>query len=479
MNSINLKPVTRTLIGALGAFYTATLCAENAVVLESFETNIDSVTLGDWGGARIPDGVTLLQYTRTDAKDPNVTQGTKSLQVDLSLAEYWVHDFKITLSDDASNKVRVAAKSSDVARYILRYDMIFPSGTSWMNNEVFFGSNSDQLDSNNGLRTMSLSLDLITGLPDEGPITIRFADNFDATEDPFVGPLTVYVDNIRLVDTYAPGAKPVTYVLQSFEDSKNPTGGAQDFTGWGGTPRTRYSQYTAKAADDIHVTEGTHSLKVDYANPGTWHADFTLPLNNTKLAEILKLDQPADKRPARADLGRYTLRFDVIYPDRGDDWTAGWMNTSYHTLADPYPFSQSRRDQVTGERQTVSLTLDQLTWSDTADPKPVLMFIANGAWGPSGTTVYHDNFRLIDTGVVAAPASPPKITSVQYDAQTSKIILIWESASGKTYAVDYTENLGSWPTVLAPSVQGATGTTTYSATLPKAARGFVRVRATN
>src|SRR2546426_3634263 len=199
------------LAGALGLLSAVVVSAEKAVILESFEQSIDSVTLGDWGGSRIPDGVALKQYTKTGIDDINVTHGTNSLRVDLSLSEWWVHDFKITLSEDASNKIREAWKSTDVARYILRYDIIFPSGTAWMNNEVFFGSNSDQLDSNNGKRTMSLALDLITGLSEDGPIVIRFADNFDATEDPFVGPLTVYVDNVRLVDTYAAGAQPVTH----------------------------------------------------------------------------------------------------------------------------------------------------------------------------------------------------------------------------------------------------------------------------
>lgn len=474
-----MKSFTKTLIGALSLLSAAMLSAGNAVVLESFETNIDSASLGDWGGSRIPDGVKLIQYTKADADDKNVTHGSKSLQVDLSVGEWWVHDFKIALSEEASNKVRAAAKSTDVARYILRYDMVFPTGTSWMNNQVFFGSIIDQLESNNGKRTMSLALDLVSGLPEEGQIVIRFADNFDATEDPFVGPLTVFVDNLRLVDTYAPGAKPVTYVLQSFEDSKNATGGAQDFTGWGGTPRTTYSQYTATSPDDIRVSEGTHALKVDYANAGTWHADFTLPLNNTKLAEILKLDSPPEERPTPAQLERYTLRFDVAYPDRADDWTAGWMNTSYHTLATAFPFSQSRMDRAIGERETVSLTLDQLSWQDTGDFKPVLMFIANGAWGPSGTALYYDNFRLIDTGAVGAPSPSPKITVVQYDSKTGKVTLRWESAVGKTYAIDFTENLGSWPTVMAPSIQGAQGTTTYTATVPSTARGFLRVRSAN
>jgi hypothetical protein len=307
---------------------------------------------------------------------------------------------------------------------------------------------------------------------------IRFADNFDATQDPFVGPLTVYVDNLRLVDTYAPGAQPVTYVLQSFEDNQNPIGGAADFTAWGGTMRTTYSQYTATAADDLQVSHGTHSLKVDYANVGTWHADFTLPFNNTKLAEVLKLDLPIDERPTAAALERYTLRFDLLYPDRAADWSAGWLVTSFHTLADGFPFSQSRRDQATGERQTVSITLDQLKWSDTADPKPVLMFIANGAWGASGTAIYYDNFRLIDTGNVPS-TSGPKIASIQFNGQTRAITLTWDSVAGKTYAVEYTQNLGSWQTVLAPNIAGIQGTTTYTGTAPTADRGFLRVRVNN
>lgn len=261
----------------------ATFSAENAVVLESFEQNIDAVALGDWGGGRIPDGVSLKQYTKSGTDDPNVTHGSKSLQVNLSMAEWWVHDFKITLSEDASNKIRQAARSTDVARYIFRYDIIFPTGTSWMNNAVYFGSNNDQLESNNGKRTMSLALDLVTGFPEEGQIVIRFADNFDATEDPFVGPLTIYVDN----------------------------------------------------------------------------------------------------------------------------------------------------------------------------------------------------FRLIDTGNVAVTASAPKITSLQYNAGTRTITLKWDSAAGKTYAVDYTQTLGSWPTVMSSGVQGVQGTTTYTGTVPSAASGFFRVRQTH
>jgi hypothetical protein len=324
---------------------------------------------------------------------------------------------------------------------------------------------------------MSFSLDLITGLPEEGPISIIFAQNFDATEDPFTK-LTIYLDNIRLVDTYAPGAVPVVYVLQSFEDSQNPTGGAADFTGWGGTVRTTYKQYTTTGPEDIRVTEGTNALQVDYANAGTWHADFTIPFNDTKLAEVLRLDLPAEERPTPDQLARYTLRFDVTYPDRAEDWSAGWMNTSYQTLAQGLPWSQSRPDNATGQRVTYSITLDQISrWADWVDPKPVLMFIANGAWGDSGTSVYYDNFRLIDTGNVPVPTAF-KITAFQFDAKTSTVTITWESDPQKTYDIEYTENLASWPTKQATGIQGATGatTTTYTGKLPTATLGFLRVR---
>lgn len=478
-----MNAILKTSIGAAGLLAAVALHAENAVVLESFEAGLDSVTLMNWGGrpALDPPGVRLSEYTKTGDDDPIVTHGTKALQVDLSGSEWWSADFQITLSEEASAKVRAANKSTDVARYILRWDFTFPpqGTTAWMNSQIFFGSLNDQLDSNNARRTMSIALDLVTNLPDEGPIVIQFAQNFDATEDPFTS-LTVYLDNLRLVDTYAPGATPVTYVLQSFEDPENPTGGAANFTGWGGGQRTTYSQHTATGPEDIRVSHGTRALQVDYAGAGGWGSDFTLPFDGTKLAEVLKLDLPAEERPAPEQLARYTLRFDVTYPDRGDDWTAGWGNTSYHTLADGFPWSQSRPDGALGQRKTYSITLDQIRWADWTDPKPLLMFIANGAWGASGTTIYYDNFRLIDTGAVAAPITL-RISQFRYDRQTGGVTLKWDAGAGKTYAIDYTEHLGTWPTVLAAGLQAAAGATTitFTGAVPGANRGFLRVRQTD
>lgn len=456
------------------------VAAENAVILESFEDNIDLVSLMNWGGrpALDPPGVTLEQYTRWGADDAFVTEGEKSLKVTLSGQEWWSADFKITLSDEAAQKVRAAAQSGELARYILRWDIIFPpSGTTaWMNSQVQgFGGVYDQLDSNNGKRTMSIALDLINPLPEEGPLELIFAQNFDATEDPFTS-LDLYVDNIRLVDTYAPGAQPKVYLLQSFEDPNDPTGGAANFTDWGGGQRTTYEQYTAMDADDIRVSDGTHALQVNYSGAGAWGSDFTLPFTNTKLAEVLKLDLPAEERPPREALARYTLRWETTYPERGPDWTADWQNTSYHTLADGFPWSQTGAFNA---RRTYSITLDQLTWADWTDPKPVIMFIANGAWGESGYTLWYDNFRLIDTGEVSQPAPRPDITAFTYDAQTRQITLSWQSAAGKTYAIESTENLGSWPNVVASDIAGQAGTTSFTTTVPANARSFFRVRLVN
>src|SRR5687767_3311408 len=119
---------TRLLTALLITTSALTVAAENAVILEDFEESIDTVSQGDWGGSRVPDGVVLSQYTKTGADDINVTHGNKSLKVDLSVGEYWVHDFKVTLSEEASRKVHEAVKSTDLARYILRYDIIFPGG---------------------------------------------------------------------------------------------------------------------------------------------------------------------------------------------------------------------------------------------------------------------------------------------------------------------------------------------------------------
>jgi hypothetical protein len=374
--------------------------AENAVILESFEDNVASASLVSTPGGRpsmTPPGVNLSSYAKQGNEDENVTHGRKSLKIVLSGREKHSVDFQIKLSDEASTKVRAAMASPEVARYILRYDLIFPplENFEYFNSGIQFGDCHDVLISAGGKRTMSIALDLLTGLPPRGPLTLVISDDFDFKPD-FTN-VTVYLDNIRLVDTYAPGAHPITYVLQSFENDNNPLGGTAHFNEWDKdhpVTRTTFAQYTGSSGSDPRVTDGRHALEVTTASPGAWHADFIIPFDKTQLAEVLKLDRPQGERPSQAELSRYTLRWDVTFPDLPSEW----MNCTYHTLQTFLPMIQVRQNKPGALRQTYSITLDQTEWGSFKDIAPQLLFITEGPQKSKNIKVYYDNFRLIDTG---------------------------------------------------------------------------------
>jgi hypothetical protein len=472
-----MKTMAPWLGSMLSTFVALNLCAQQTIVLESFEDDIDAVSLMDWGGrpAHEPVGVNLAHYTRTGPEDLFVTHGDKSLKVTLSGLEWWSADFRVTLSETASEILREAVSAGAVGQYILRWDVVFPpeGTTHWMNNQIAgFGGIWDQLESNNSVRTMSVALDLLQEtVPAEGPIVLQFAQNFDAVAEPFTS-LDLYMDNIRLVDTYVPGAQPKVYVLQSFEDPDNPTGGVVNFTAWGGGQRTTYHRYTASGPDDQRVSHGDHALEVRFTGSGGWGADFLIPFADTILADILRLDLPAAQRPAPEQLARYTLRWDLTWPERAQDWTGDWMNTGYHTQQDGLPWSQSG---IFDTRRTYSITLDQFTWADWGDyPVPSLMVIVNGAWGPSGTTLWFDNFVLIDTGDTSGVAAP-QITGHTHAA--GQLTLTWVSVPNATYGVERKANLDDAWTPLAENLTSAGPTTSFSDTSPPAARAFYRVAA--
>ena len=187
--------------------------------------------------------------------------------------------------------------------------------------------------------------------------------------------------------------------MQSFENTDNPLGGAAQFTEWDNDKpitRTAFAQYTAAAATDSRVTDGQHALQVTTTTPGSWHADFSLPFNNTKLAEVLRLNKAEAERPARQDLARYTLRWDVTLPDLSNEW----MNCTYHTIETFLPIIQVRQNKPCNQRLTYSITLDQTEWGSYMDVAPILLFITEGPQKSQNIKVYYDNFRLIDTGNV-------------------------------------------------------------------------------
>jgi hypothetical protein len=470
-----MKTTARYLSGMLGTLLACSLCAQQTIVLESFEDNIDAVSLMDWGGrpAHDPVGVNLTHYTSTGPEDMFVTHGQKSLKVTLSGLEFWSADFRVTLSEQASALVRDAVSGGAVGQYILRWDVVFPpqGTTQWMNSQIAgFGGIWDQLESNNSVRTMSVALDLLQDpLPADGPIVLQFAQNFDAIAEPFTS-LDIYLDNIRLVDTYVPGAQPKVYMLQSFEDPDNPTGGVVNFTAWGGGQRTTYHQYTASGPEDHRVSHGDHALEVRFTGGGTWGADFLIPFDDTVLGELLRLNLPPAQRPTREQLARYTLRWDLTWPERAADWTADWMNTGYHTQQDGLPWSQAG---IFDTRRTYSITLDQITWADWGDyPIPSLMVIVNGAWGPSGTTLWFDNFILIDTGDVSGVAAP-QITGHAFDA--GQLTLTWSSAPGATYAVERKASLEDTWSAIGENIASAGATTSFTDTAAPAGHAFYQV----
>lgn len=464
--------LNRTLTGALGVLSVAALWAQDVTVLESFEDNLDAVSLMNWGGrpALDPVGVTLSQHAKTGDDDLYVSHGQKALKVTLSGSEWWSADFQVTLSSGASDLVREAVQTGDIAQYVLRWDLVFPpdEAVEWMNSQIQ-GYGNDQLAWEAGRRTMSIPLDALPAALPDGPIVLQFAQNFDATANPFVS-LDVYIDNIRLVNTYAPNASPKVYVLQSFEDPGNPTGGVTNFTGWGGGARTTYEQYTATGEDDIRVTHGTHALQVNYSGAGTWGSDFLVPFTETMLAELLKLDSPVEERPTAAELARYTLRWDVTYPERADDWTEDWMNTGYHTQEFLIPWYQTGGFNT---RRTLSITLDQLKWADWAEITPSVMVIFDGRWGATGTSLWFDNFVLIDTGEAGGTVPRPVITG--YEFADGKMMLTWQSVAGGTYAVERKSGVGDTWTTIAEDLIAASTSTSYTDSAAPAERAFYRV----
>ncbi|MCZ7634618.1 MAG: hypothetical protein M5U12_00205 [Verrucomicrobia bacterium] len=86
------------------------------------------------------------------------------------------------------------------------------------------------------------------------------------------------------------------------------------------------------------------------------------------------------------------------------------------------PYGIARRDQPAGRAQTVSVTLDQLpNWGATVEGAPMMVFIAQGDFADA-FTLYYDNFRLIDTGGLAAVL--PHIDGIQVNAQ-GKVVITW------------------------------------------------------
>lgn len=546
LKSQNMKAIARNLILiVLGIVSTFTLRAASTTVLEGFEqtgpgmppgtttngftpgncnftapdgssrgfcnTNISLFSL--YGGRSGGGLVSNAQYTASGPNDPYVTEGTHSMAITF-FEQGFGNDFQLVLSDTNSLLVEQAAASGQIGRYILRYDVIFanPAQYVFFNQTAFIGADWDYVQISgaisNGLAVWSCALELpALGLPATNSgtnVQIIFADYFTTTQSPFTN-CTIYLDNVRLVDTYAsPSTVPVIYPLQSFESGLAATNLFPTVTMYYGNPVTgravlsRYATnglydpttngvpdvYTINSAPypsgvpspydtDFAVTDGTHALQVSNGAPIGYQADFAISFAGTKLAQVLSSNLPLSQ------LAHYTLRWDTTMPAVPSFFDGTYVNMTYSSGAAALPMAQGRRENYskTGlQRLTYSVTLDQIAaWGGSPlGGDPAIIFLFDGGNAGTPFIYFYDNFELIDTAPVAAR---PVITAFHYNPSNRLFTLTWTSAPGATYSVQSSSALApsSFITFLTGIPSGGSLTTT-NVTVPSGSTGFLRIR---
>lgn len=470
-----------------------------------------------YGGRSGAGEVTNWVYTATGPNDPYVTEGTHSMAITF-YADGFGNDFQIVLSDTNSMLVEQAAASGQIGRYVLRYDMIFanPSQYVFFNQTAFLGASWDYIQlsgaNTNGLVSYSCALELpALGLPAPSTgtnVQILIANNFTTTQNPFTN-CTIYLDNVRLVDTYAsPTTVPVIYPLKSFESG---LGGVQNLyptvTSYYGNPVTSRAKlsvyttngfydptmngvsnvYTMNALDlstglpstndtDFAVTDGGHALMVSNTAPGaySYQADFAISFAGTKLAQILSSNLPLSQ------LSHYTLRWDTTMPAVYTFFDSGYANMTYSTGLAALPVAQGRREnevQPGLQRDTYSITLDQIAaWGGSpvgGDPA-IIFFFDGDSMGSAPYIYFYDNFVLIDTAPVIVP---PDIKSFQYNAATRQFTLMWSSSPNATYSVLSASSLtaGSF-TPLVTGIPSGGSMTTNTVTMTNGIAGFLKIQ---
>ena len=544
--------------GILGVLSIFTLRAQTVTVLDGFEENTSGMPpgtttngytpaycyfMGKGGGSsgtnfcytnislfplyggRSSEGLlTITQYTATGPNDPYVTEGTHSMAITFYASGY-ANDFQVVLSDTNSFLVEQAAASGQIGRYILRYDMIFPNPSQYshFNQQVYIGEDEDYLSiagatpngTNSVVGVYSCALELpALGLPPPNSgtnVQFYFADDFTTTQTPFTN-CTIYIDNVRLVDTYASASTtPVIYPLLSF---KNGIGAAtnlyptvETYYGNNVTNRAHLSLYTTNGLynpatngipnvctlsnhlalftwipspydTDFSVTESDGcALQVSNYDTGTgrntYQADFAISFAGTELAQILSLNLPLSQ------LAHYTLRWDSTLPAVWSIADGNYVNFTFSTGSAALPMCQSRRLYLyqTGlQRNTYSVTLDQIAaWGGSpVNDDPAIIFFSDASDMAGPLFYYFDNFELIDTTPAVAGVTPT-ITSYSYNPTTHQFALTWTSQAGGNYTVQSSANLSSGFTSLVTNIPSGGSTTTTTVTMPGGNAGFLRI----
>jgi len=164
------------------------------VVIESFENNIEAVTLQ---GER----VTVEHYKVTDIDDLKVTHGSKSLKVILAQPEGYHTDWHLNLADSETLKELLQLSLEERWRYILRFDMVFQErppegwgGGNWGYKFSTSFSPADTARTPSDHSTYSVNLGLANLDPDSPRITFYGNGGYS-------GEVVAYFDNFRILDT--------------------------------------------------------------------------------------------------------------------------------------------------------------------------------------------------------------------------------------------------------------------------------------
>jgi hypothetical protein len=512
----------------------------STVVLEGFEqgytvnsqliTNIQVFTA--YGTPRNNMPVSISIYTAAGPGDPRVTEGTNSAKI-VFPADGFGNDFSLNLSDLACWMVTSAAASNQPGRYVIRYDVILENvnNLSYFNQHWFIANNWDYVRSGGGVHTnyngIQFEIDSFScavelpgvAMPTDPSYSGYNSGDFASAgqigltgfcSDQFAGvtePLnnfTIYIDNVRLVDTYGnPSDTPSVFPLQSFEGPNNlggatvtdanpantklslsTTNGLYNPT-WGvpGVDALTYpafvypppgdppSYYSPAQESDFAVTDGTNCLCVSNTAVGYDYDIFSLPLSGTVLGQLINLNLPASV------LAHYTIRWDLSTPyvpfaNAGAD--GDYYQLDYNaTTGSILPMSNGRRqtdNQWGMQRQTYSATLDQILYWGTS---PALSVSLSAAAKWTGDPFYFDNFRLLDT--------QPKynyITAQSYNAATRQFTVTWFSDPAESYTVQFSSSLPfASPTALAVNIPSGGFYTTNVVTVPAGQAGFIRIMA--
>ncbi len=428
------------------------------LLLESFE-EVDNDTVGDvailWAGDR-------TEYAVAESTEDNnvsaVTDGDKALEVSFNTLSGWGQDFQVLLNPEASSTFEEAWNDPSPHRWWLLYDITFGSGEgNWINNPVWIGPDAsfgDQVEGSGAWDepvTAFLEFDSIRNgndllLTEDGRVAIGFGFNGDLSIES-----KVWVDNIRLLDTYARGYEPEEILIDGLNEQEITLITESGFP---------VSDYTKQGNDDPRVTEGDGAAWIEVSESG-WTTGAIMQLSQSAtLNDIMANIAPEDRV-------HYTISFDyVIIPDPSTDvsWFQFIPSATGLRLALNYAGSEVKR--------TTSVNLGSVAWGATA---PNINLISQGGFD-GFVDIYVDNVRLFNAkGIRTAEPEPATITAVQVNGNLFE--LTFSSISGSSYSILASDDVtsGNW-SEMASGIVASGETTTWQDSTPVTGQRYYQIQ---